>query len=194
MVQSANEIKLAHKYIYLNPSDGNVDSRGQILMLPARHQESGIHSVFVKFLTTVDKELPLHFYAEQSYIRIKPGKSCLAFLQIANFTLHEFHVSTSYAVVPKFDSYFFKKLQCFCFDDQVIKPRSVTEVPIVFFLDNEAMHGAGFNDRHKNIAVEYNLHPYTEVDSKKSLETYPKASMDDRMLVYRQTRKPLGVS
>ena len=181
------EVQASHKYVYLNP-DGKGYGGGNVVVMPSRHWENGVRTVFIKFLTTVDRELPLHFYSEQSFVKVKPGKSCLVFFYIANFGDEEFRVSTSYEVVPEFDSYFFKKLQCFCFDDQVIKGRSVTEVPVVFYLDPEVLHGSGFSDWNLNIAVEYNLHPRTVGDSKASLHDYPKSTFEERVEVVARTR------
>lgn len=50
---------------------------------------------------------------------------------------------STYNVVPDQAAYYFNKIQCFCFEEQRLRPGEVVDMPVFFYIDPELVE-----DRH----------------------------------------------
>lgn len=44
---------------------------------------------------------------------------------------------STYNVVPDKAAYYFNKIQCFCFEEQRLRPGEVVDMPVFFYIDPE---------------------------------------------------------
>ena len=70
------------------------------------------------------------------------------------------HATAAYNVVPERAGPYFQKLQCFCFEDQTIAPKTTVEVPVLYFIDPK--YAADLNTKGKpEVTLSYTFFPST---------------------------------
>ena len=76
-----------------------------------------------------------NFKPQQSYIKLMPGETALAFYTAKNpLDVPVIGVST-YNVVPYEAGQYFNKIQCFCFEEQQLNPLEEVDMPVFFYID-----------------------------------------------------------
>lgn len=78
---------------------------------------------------------PLRFRPLQTEIGIQLGEHGLAFYEVENTSQSDISVIASYNVTPHKTGRFFNKLECFCFEERIIKAGERKKLPVVFFVD-----------------------------------------------------------
>lgn len=77
------------------------------------------------------------FQPEQPHVDIFPGETALIFYKAKNPTdKHVIGVST-YTIDPYEVGAYFNKIQCFCFEQQMLGPHEEVDLPVFFFIDPE---------------------------------------------------------
>lgn len=95
----------------------------------------------------------LFFKPLQSRIYTTNMNTNLIFFRIYNPNTYTIKIFTTYTIYPIFFSVFFVKLQCFCFEELVIKPFESIDLPVLFFIDNSY----SINNTIQKIVLLYNL-------------------------------------
>ena len=93
-------------------------------------------TVLVRFDTNV-RGLPMTFRAEQVSQRVRIGETGIAFFDVTNTSDRPIHATAAYNVVPERAGPYFQKLQCFCFEGQVIAPGQTMKFPVQYFVAPE---------------------------------------------------------
>lgn len=93
-------------------------------------------TVLVRFDTNV-RGLPMTFRAEQVSQRVRIGETGIAFFDVTNTSDRPIHATAAYNVVPERAGPYFQKLQCFCFEGQVIAPGETMKFPVQYFVAPE---------------------------------------------------------
>ena len=93
-------------------------------------------TVLVRFDTNV-RGLPMTFRAEQVSQRVRIGETGMAFFDVTNSSDRPIHATAAYNVVPERAGPYFQKLQCFCFEGQVIAPGETMKFPVQYFVAPE---------------------------------------------------------
>ena len=93
-------------------------------------------TVLVRFDTNV-RDLPMVFRAEQVSQRVRIGETGIALFDVTNTSDRPIHATAAYNVVPERAGPYFQKLQCFCFDGQVIPPGETMKFPVQYFVAPE---------------------------------------------------------
>lgn len=70
-------------------------------------------------------------------MKLRVGETGLAFYEAYNPTDRPIAGSASYNVTPYEAGGFFNKIQCFCFEEQVLAPGERVEMPVTFYVDPE---------------------------------------------------------
>eukprot|EP01063_Lacrimia_lanifica_P014489 TRINITY_DN21068_c0_g1_i1.p1 TRINITY_DN21068_c0_g1~~TRINITY_DN21068_c0_g1_i1.p1 ORF type:complete len:296 (+),score=129.91 TRINITY_DN21068_c0_g1_i1:58-888(+) len=83
------------------------------------------------------KSSPVLFVPLQNTIDCLVGEPTLAFFNVYNKTNKTLIGLSTYNVAPAEAATYFNKIQCFCFEEQRIKPHELIEMPIFFFVDKE---------------------------------------------------------
>ena len=78
---------------------------------------------------------PLKFRATQTNLPVQLGAHSLAFYEVTNTSVSDVSVIASYNVTPHKAGRFFSKLECFCFEERIIKAGETKKLPVIFFVD-----------------------------------------------------------
>ena len=78
---------------------------------------------------------PLKFRATQTTLPVQLGAHSLAFYEVTNTSASDVSVIASYNVTPHKAGRFFSKLECFCFEERIIKAGETKKLPVIFFVD-----------------------------------------------------------
>lgn len=78
---------------------------------------------------------PLQFRATQTNLPVQVGAHSLAFYEVTNTSVSDVSVIASYNVTPHKAGRFFNKLECFCFEERIIKAGETKKLPVIFFID-----------------------------------------------------------
>ena len=93
--------------------------------------------VTVWFDANTAPDMPWQFKPKQRSIKLKIGESGMAFYEAYNPTDETVAGTASYNVAPDLAGYYFTKIQCFCFTEQVLQPGERVEMPVIFYVDPE---------------------------------------------------------
>jgi cytochrome c oxidase assembly protein subunit 11 len=114
-------------------------------------------TIKIKFDASKERGFPWEFRAMQTEMVVRIGEEGMAFYEAYNPTDRPIAGSASYNVAPYEAGAFFSKIQCFCFEEQVLMPGERVEMPVLFFVDPEIV-----TDRDakytKHITLSYTFH------------------------------------
>lgn len=91
--------------------------------------------IIVDFTGTVHTALPWEFVPQQRRVVVGLGETALAFYRAKNTTDRPIIGVSVYHMIPPEAGLYFNKIQCFCFDEQLINPNEEVDLPIFFFID-----------------------------------------------------------
>jgi len=91
----------------------------------------------VHFEATSSKSLKWRFKPVQNEVVVAPGETALAFYTAENLTDEPIIGVSTYNVIPFDAGKYFNKIQCFCFEEQMLGPREKVDMPVFFFIDPE---------------------------------------------------------
>lgn len=100
-------------------------------------EKKGQRSYVIKFNTFIDPELPWAFSPNQAEIRVKSGETTLVHFTAENLTETSSFGTATFNVTPEKAAAYFNKVQCFCFEQQELKPHQKMVMPVTFFVDPE---------------------------------------------------------
>lgn len=89
----------------------------------------------VRFNTDVDKRLPWAFSVDTKSVTVRPGAPGFVAFKAVNESEKPIVGTAIYNVVPQKAGQYFHKIQCFCFNKQVLKPGQKQNFPVYFYLD-----------------------------------------------------------
>ena len=93
--------------------------------------------ITVHFSGDVSDTMPWKFKPVQQEIKVMVGETALAFYTAENVTNTPIVGISTYNVNPQQAGIYFNKIQCFCFEEQRLKPQEVIDMPVFFFIDPE---------------------------------------------------------
>lgn len=95
----------------------------------------GTKKITVRFDANVNKDLPWIFKSEQDEVSVTVGENNLVFYTAENKTDKPIIGTAIYNVTPHKAAKYFNKIQCFCFEEQLLKARQKMTMPVSFFID-----------------------------------------------------------
>jgi cytochrome c oxidase assembly protein subunit 11 len=122
------------------------------------------HQVTVAFDTNVNPKLPWSFHPENPEDKVDVGGRDLAFFTATNNSDHPITGTATFNVTPAQVGKYFKKIQCFCFTQQTLKPHETARMPVIFFVDPGMLSDPDTSDI-QTITLSYTFYP---VDSAKT--------------------------
>lgn len=94
-------------------------------------------TITIKFDASKDRDMPWDFKPMVREVELRIGETGLIFYEAYNPTDRTVAGQASYNVAPYQAGYFFNKIQCFCFEEQVLQPGERVEMPVTFYVDPE---------------------------------------------------------
>ena len=109
--------------------------------------------VTVEFTSTVMPGMSWEFRPAQTRMRVHPGETARINYLAKNPTNQAITGQAVPSMSPGWTAQHFNKIECFCFQRQVLKPGEVKEMPLVFFVSPELPAEV------KEISLSYTLFP-----------------------------------
>ncbi|MBW4707667.1 cytochrome c oxidase assembly protein [Roseobacter sp. YSTF-M11] len=94
-------------------------------------------TITVRFDGSLHSQMPWSFKPVVREMDVRIGETGLAFYEAYNPTNRPIAGSASYNVTPYQAGGFFNKIQCFCFEEQVLQPGERVQMPVTFYVDPE---------------------------------------------------------
>lgn len=95
--------------------------------------------VQVRFDGSLERDMPWEFKPVVRTMDVKLGETNLAFYEAHNPTDRPVAGSASFNVYPYEAGGYFTKIDCFCFEEQVLQPGETVQMPVSFFVDPEML-------------------------------------------------------
>ena len=118
--------------------------------------------VSVRFDANVHPGLPWRFEPEQTTVNVAPGAQTKIFYRAQNLSARTIVGQAAYHVSPDQVGKYFKKIQCFCFTEQTLKPGQTADMPVVFFVDPKIRDDPDTKDIDQ-ITLSYTFYPVETV-------------------------------
>jgi len=92
-------------------------------------------TITVRFDASLERDMPWSFRPVEREMDVRIGEIGLAFFEAYNPTDRPVAGSASYNVVPYEAGGFFSKIQCFCFEEQILQAGERVQMPVSFYVD-----------------------------------------------------------
>ena len=92
-------------------------------------------SVKIHFTTRTASDMPWQFNAELREVEVRLGERGLANFIAVNPADQPVAGTAVYNVTPLKVGKYFNKVQCFCFDQQILAPGQEVNMPVMFYVD-----------------------------------------------------------
>ncbi len=135
--------------------------------------------VTVYFDTTVAPNLPWRFVPVQRSVKLHLGEDAVAFFEAQNLSDHDIIGHATFNVTPEKAGLYFKKIQCFCFNEETLKAGETVQMPVTFFVDPAIAHDPNTADVDQ-ITLSYTFFQSRRPDDPKDLARFSPGSADAR--------------
>jgi len=119
--------------------------------------------ITVAFDTNIAPGFKWNFKPENESETIDIGARDMAFFTATNTSNQTLTGTATFNVTPDQAGAYFKKIQCFCFTQQTLKPGETQRMPVIFFVDPAILKDPDARDI-QTITLSYTFYP---VDSSK---------------------------
>lgn len=106
--------------------------------------EGGVSNFHVKkdgrlikvfFDSNIDPKLNWNFVPKHKYAYVKTGQISMVFYEVENKSDEDIVGTAIYNVTPDRAGIYFVKVDCFCFQEQIIKAKTKILLPVAFYID-----------------------------------------------------------
>ncbi|SVA68830.1 uncharacterized protein METZ01_LOCUS121684 [marine metagenome] len=108
--------------------------------------EVGNRVMAVQFNSDVSNDVPWRFKPSQREVELRVGDVGLAFYTAINESNNTILGSATFNVTPPKAGIYFSKIDCFCFEEQVLRPGESAELPVTFFIDPDIVNDRDMDD------------------------------------------------
>jgi len=91
--------------------------------------------ITVRFNADTAPDMPWEFRPEQPNVTVKMGQQAIVSYYARNKTGRHVEGTALFNVLPENAAIYFHKIQCFCFDRQMLEGGKDAHLPIVFYID-----------------------------------------------------------
>ncbi len=137
-------------------------SAGAIAEANLNYQVDSNRLITVEFVASTNEQTPLDFFPIVKKMKIRPGKIYTVEYQAENLTSDHLVAQAIPSVTPGLAAEYFKKIECFCFDEQVFRPSEKKEMPVRFVVN------PNLPKRYKTVTLSYTFFDITDTKDNKS--------------------------
>jgi cytochrome c oxidase assembly protein subunit 11 len=145
----------------------------------------------VTFEGEADPEMNWDFEPEQHELKVHSGETALMFYRALNKQSKPMIGTAIYTVYPEFASQYFSKIQCFCFNQQMLNPGEEVLMPLYFYFEPEIEEDPNLQ-KIDNIIISYRFFRCKKQDLAKLVQEQNKKELTDKLklLESRRTKFP----
>lgn len=116
----------------------------------------GARQITVYFNADASASMPWKFKPQQRAVKVVPGETALAFYTAYNPLDKPVTGVSTYNISPMRAGLYFNKIQCFCFEEQRLRPHEEIDMPVFFYIDPEFLNDPAMN-KIKTITLSYTV-------------------------------------
>lgn len=143
--------------------------------------------VNVRFNADTARGMPWVFKPEQVSIDVKLGQGGLTSFYAHNNSDQVIKGTALYNVTPPKAGKYFKKVQCFCFDEQTLNPKQDIHMPVYFYIDPE-MDKDPFLDDVKTITLSYTFFKTDSHELEGAMDDFYEENLDSETIKSNTTK------
>ncbi len=113
-------------------------NRGEVQALAKNTQVDYSRVVNVQMLANVPASVPVRLIAPSKPMNVHPGELAQTEYEVENLSDHVLATQSIPSYSPQLAAKYFKKIECFCFREQVLQPHEKRKLPVLFVLDKDA--------------------------------------------------------
>jgi len=135
--------------------------------------------VKIRFDASLEQGMPWTFRPVEPSMEIRIGETGLAFYEAHNPSTRPVAGIASFNVFPYAAGGYFTKIECFCFQEQILQPGETVLMPVSFFVDPAMMDDPEGRFVHE-IVLSYTFHETSLPEDQAALVTpaLPKGAMN----------------
>ena len=114
-------------------------------------------TIKVRFDASLNRAMPWEFRPMRREMELRLGETGLAYFEAYNPTDRVIAGSASFNVYPFSTGYYFNKIDCFCFEMQVLQPGERVLMPVSFYVDPDIVNDVEAKFA-KHITLSYTFH------------------------------------
>jgi cytochrome c oxidase assembly protein subunit 11 len=118
-------------------------------------------TITVRFDANIGPGLPWKFVPERNAVTVRIGEVLTVNYIATNESARETAGTAAYNVAPLNLGAYFQKINCFCFEEQRLKPGEKREMPVVFYVDPALAKDPDAQDL-DTITLSYTFYPQRE--------------------------------
>lgn len=134
-------------------------------------------TVTVKFDANTTRNMNWSFKPEKHQQTVQLGQQGIISFLAKNNGSRATAGTALYNVTPNKAGKYFQKMQCFCFDEQTLKPGEEMPMPVVFYIDPSMADDPNMEDV-KTITLSYTFFPAESQELDNALEAFYNAEKD----------------
>ena len=123
--------------------------------------------IVINLLASVHPSLPWEFKAITSKIIVKPGEVKTIEYMVENLENKKTTGIATFAHFPKEFGIYIRKLNCFCYDAQTLKPNEKNKYSVVILIDSEVTKDSKTKNI-KEVTIQFTFFDYKQYKESKS--------------------------
>lgn len=147
--------------------------RAEAAALPSAQalQALGGRAIKIRFDGNVSPGMPWQFGPDAAETRIRIGARAMAFYHATNLSAAPTTGRALFNVTPDTAGRYFKKIACFCFNEQTLKAGETVSMPVTYFVDPAILNDPDAK-KIDEITLSYTFYP-VDVKTASALEKPP---------------------
>lgn len=119
---------------------------GTVQIMPEVSRKVGTKKFKVFFDANTESSLPWKFKNTTVSLEGVSGANLIAYYYAENLANSNTKAMATYNVTPLKVGKYFKKVECFCFEEQILNPKQKTEFPVLFYIDPKIENDPNMDD------------------------------------------------